>query len=235
LARTAILADYDRGLEGVALCEMFDGAGSVILSGFDLVNRAGLDPAADRLLANLVAYTTSKDNHSVHPLIEQPIHWGDYPTERGVVCGSLNGLIVNAEWMPPPTNPSATPLPPNTGSWNMDPGSQFEPRGRNPFGPYTYSTASSLKDLNRESETGSGVFWASLPPGRKALLTQVKNSTTKPGQLTIAINGKDVAGPSTIPAGQTVELRSPLPDGATDVSVRYTGTKTLVLLQTSFE
>jgi hypothetical protein len=54
LARTAILADYDRGLEGVALCEMFDGAGSVILSGFDLVNRAGLDPAADRLLANLV-------------------------------------------------------------------------------------------------------------------------------------------------------------------------------------
>ena len=27
LAHTAILADYDRGLEGVALCEMFDGSG----------------------------------------------------------------------------------------------------------------------------------------------------------------------------------------------------------------
>ena len=235
LARTAILADYDRGLEGVALCEMFDGAGSVILSGFDLVNRAGLDPAADRLLANLVAYVASKDNHHAHPLIEKPIHWGDYPTERGAVCGSLNGLIVNAEWMAPPTNPSAKPLAPNTGSWNMDPGSQFEPHGRNPFGPYTYSTGSSLKDINPDSETGSGVFWASLPPGRKTVRTKVKNPTTSTSQLTIAVNGKAATAPATIPAGQTVELRSSLPGGATDVSVRYTGTKTLVLLETAFE
>jgi hypothetical protein len=235
LARTAILADYDRGLEGIALCEMFDGAGSVILSGFDLVNRAGLDPAADRLLANLVAYTASETNHPVHPLIEQPIIWGNYPTERGVVCGSLNGLIVNAEWIAPPTNPSAKPLAPNTGSWNMDPGSQFEPRGRNPFGPYTYSTASSLKDINPDSEIGSGVFWASLPPGRKTVLTKVKNPTTSPGQITISVNAKAATVPTTIPAGQTVELRSPLPADATDVSVSYTGTKTLVLLETSFE
>jgi hypothetical protein len=235
LARTAILADYDRGLEGIALCEMFDGTGSVILSGFDLVNRAGLDPAADRLLANLMAYTASKANHPIHPLIESPILWGNYLTERGVVCGSLNGLIVNAEWMAPPTNPSAKPLTPNTGSWNMDPGSQFEPHGRNPFGPYTYSTGSSLKDLNPDSETGSGMFWAGLPPGRKTVLTKVKNPTTSPAQLTIAVNGKAATDQVTIPAGQTMDLRSPLPAGATDVSVRFTGTKTLVLLETSFE
>ncbi len=235
LARTAILADYDRGLEGVALCEMFDGAGSVILSGFDLVNRAGLDPAADQLLANLVAYTASKENHSVHPLVDSPIVWGDYPTERGVVCGSLNGLIVNAEWLAPPTNPSASPLAPNSGSWNMDPGSQFVPRGRNPFGPYGYSTASSLKDLNPGSETGSGVFWASLPPGRKTVLTKVRNPADRPGQLTITVNGKTATGPTAVAAGQTVELRSPLPAGATKVSVGYTGTKTLVLVETRFE
>ncbi|MGD0260614.1 MAG: glycosyl hydrolase family 79 C-terminal domain-containing protein [Verrucomicrobiota bacterium] len=235
LARTAILADYDRGLEGVALCEMFDGAGSVILSGFDLVRRAGLDPAADRLLANLVAYAASTDHHPVHPLIEQPIQWGNYPTERGVVCGTLNGLIVNAEWLAPPTNPSAPLLPPNTGSWNMDPGSQFEPRGRNPFGPYTYSTGSSLKDLNPDSAVGSGVFWASLPPSRKTVLTKVKNPAASPGQLTIAINGNTATGPVTIPASQTLNLRSPLPAGVTNVSVRYTGPKTLVLLETSFE
>ncbi len=235
LARTAILADYDRGLEGVALCEMFDGRGSVILSGFDLVNRAGLDPAADRLLANLVAYTASEDDHRVHPLIEKPIIWGDYPSERGVVCGSLNGLVVNAEWLAPPTNPSATPLPPNTGSWNMDPGSQFVPRGRNPFGPYSYSTAASLRDLNPGSDIGSGVFWASIPPGRTAVLTKVKNPRTRAAELTIAVNGKTVTGPTTIAAGQTIELRSPLPADATDVSVRYTGNKTLVLLETAFE
>jgi hypothetical protein len=152
-----------------------------------------------------------------------------------VVCGTLSGLIVNTEWLAPPTNPSATPLAPNTGSWNMDAGSQFEPRGRNAFGPYGYTTASSLKDLNRDSATGSGVFWAGLPPGRKAVLTKVRNPTTRPGQFTIAINGKTATGPATIPAGQTMELRSPLPDDATDVSVRYTGTKTVVLLETAFE
>jgi hypothetical protein len=235
IARTAILADYDRGLEGIALCEMFDGAGSVILSGFDLVNRAGLDPVADRLLANLVAYTASKEGHSIHPLIEAPILWGNYATERGVVCGSLNGLVVNAEWMAPPTNPSARPLSPNTGSWNMDPGSQFVPRGRNPYGPYTYSTGSSLKDLNPESEAGSGVFWARLPPGRTSVLTRVRNPSNTPGQLAIAVNGITATGPVTIAAGQAMDLRSPLPAGVTDVSVRYTGTKTLVLADTSFE
>ena len=235
LERTAILADYDRGLEGVALCEMFDGQGSVILSGFDLVNRAGLDPAADRLLANLVAYTVTKEGHAVHPRIEQPIQWGDYTTERGVVCGSLNGLIVNAEWLAPPTNPSARPLRPNTGSWNMDPGSQFVPRGRNPFGPYSYSTGSSLRNLKPDSASGSGVFWASVPPGRQTVLTRVTNPATRPGPLTIAVNGNAVTGPVTIPAGQTVNLRAPLPSGVTTVSVRYTGAKTLVLLETSFE
>ena len=235
LAHTAILADYDRGLEGIALCEMFDGKGSVILSGFDLVNRAGLDPAADRLLANLVAYTATAGNHAIHPLIEQPILWGNYPTERGVVCGSLNGLAVNAEWLAPPTDPSATPLAPNTGSWNMDPGSQFVPHGRNPFGPYGYSTAASLHSLNPDSAVGEGVFWASLPPGRKAVLTKVRNPATRPGALTIAINSKAATDPVTIAPGQTIELRSPIPAGATEVSVRYTGSKTLVLLETRFE
>jgi len=92
---------------------------------------------------------------------------GDYTTEQGVVCGSLNGLIVNAEWLAPPTNPSARPLRPNTGSWNMDPGSQFVPRGRNPFGPYSYSTGSSLRNLKPDSASGSGVFWASVPRAGK--------------------------------------------------------------------
>ena len=58
---------------------------------------------------------------------------------------------------------------------------------------------------------------------------------TKPGQISVDVNGKTVAGPTTIAGGQTVEMSSPLPAGTTDVSVRYTGTKTLVLLETRFE
>ncbi len=235
LARTAILADYDRGLEGVALCEMFDGSGSVILCAFDLVSRIGLDPAADRLLANLVAYAASKNLHEPYPLVEKPIQWGNYPSERGAVCGSLNGLIVNAEWRTPPTDPGAKPLAPNTGSWNMEPGSQFSPHGRNPFGAYTYSTGSSLKDLDPDSDSGTGVFWVSIPRGKKTMITKVNNPTTKPAQLTITLNQQTANTPCAVAAGETLELRSPLPSGSTNICVRYTGEKSLVLLETRFE
>jgi hypothetical protein len=60
-------------------------------------------------------------------------------------------------------------------------------------------------------------------------------STTSPAQLTIAVNGETAGNSTAIPAGRTVELRSPLPDGSTCVSVHYTGTKSLVLLETAFE
>ncbi|HRT55423.1 MAG TPA: glycoside hydrolase family 2 TIM barrel-domain containing protein [Candidatus Paceibacterota bacterium] len=235
LAHTAILADYDRGLEGVALCEMFDGEGSVILSGFDLVNRAGLDPVADRLLASLAAYTAAKGGHDLHPLIDSPIRWGEFPSERGTVCGSLNGLLVNAEWVRPPTNPSAAPMPPNTGSWNMAPGDPFLPRGRNPFGPYGYSTASSLRDPHPEAKTGTGFFWARIPESKRWVITTVENPGQTPGTLVVSLNDQPAGPPATIAPGSQVRVRSPLPAGVTTVCVRYSGEKSLVLLETAFE
>ncbi|MEO7299806.1 MAG: hypothetical protein ABI042_14660, partial [Verrucomicrobiota bacterium] len=236
LARTAILADYDRGLEGIALCEMFDGKGSVILSGFDLVNRAGLDPVADRLLANLVAYTESKTAHEIHPLIEKPIRWGDYPSERGVASGSLNGLLVNAEWIRSPANPRATPLSPNTGAWNMLPGEQFSPRGRHPFGAYSYSTASSLKPGDTNVLTGEGFFWARIPAGKKFVITTVKNPSQKSATLKVFLSEQRTPGSTQVVApGRTVRVRTPLVNDGSAILIRYAGEKKLVLLETAFE
>ena len=84
------------------MCEMFDGRGSVLLSGFDIIRRAGLDPVADRFLANLLRYTASHKNHEVHPLIDQPIQWGNYASEHGIITGPLNGLVVPEALKPPP-------------------------------------------------------------------------------------------------------------------------------------
>lgn len=234
LANCAVLADYDRGLEGVALAEVFDGKGSVIYCGFDLIRRVRLDPAADRLLGNLVHYLASASRHERYPLIEQPIRWGDYATERGLVCGSLNGLIVNTEWAPGEYQTAGDGLPPNTGSWNMRPGDQFVPAGRNPFGLYSYTTGSSLRDLNRETAIGSGIFYARIPSGRTVMVSRASNPGTRSATLEVAIAG---APPDRLelPPGQTRSLRSLLPAGATEVSVRYTGEKTLVLRETAFE
>ena len=235
LAHTAVLADYDRGLEGVALAEFFDGSGSVLVSGFDLVQRSGLDPVADRLMANLAAYLASEAPHPVHVAVDSPIQWGNYASERGLICGSLSGLAVNAEWQTPPTAPSAKALAPNTGSWNMEPGSQFVPHGRNPLGPYGYTTAASLKDLNPDSATGTGMFWAQVPAGKRTMITKVYNPERKPAQLVISIDGQTGGAPCPVPPQSTLNLRSALPATTADLSVRYAGTKSLVLLETRFE
>jgi len=237
LKHTTVLADYDRGLEGVALCEMFDGSGgkggSVLLCAFDLVDRVGLDPAADRLLANLVQYLSSTGGREVYPLVEQPIRWGDYPTERGLMPGPLTGLVINAVWMKPPTDPNATPLPDNTGAWNTDPGNQFVPKGRRPIGPFGYSTATSLREP--KDPIGHGTFYARLPKGRTTMVTTVRNGGTSPATLHVEINGSASGSPAPVAPGETVTVRSPLPGGATDVAVKYAGEKTLVLEETAFE
>ena len=74
------------------------------------------------MLRNLVAHLTSSEGHEVHPLIERPIKWGNYPTERGVVVEPIGGLVVNCRWQQPPTDPAAKPLPDNEGAWNTKPG-----------------------------------------------------------------------------------------------------------------
>lgn len=234
LERTAILADYDRGLEGIALCEFFDGRGSILLSGFDLIKRIGLDPAADRLLQNLVLYAASPDGHHAHTLIERPIKWGDYATERGSITGPLNGLAVNADWIAPPTDPNARPLTQAEGQWNTRPGDQFAPHGRSMLGPYGYSVAASLQDLNPQSKIGSGIFWARLARGKTSVVTTVSNPTPQEANFSVEVNGARTL-PAKIPAHAILTIKSALPVNTTDVSIRYTGDKSLVVLETTFE
>jgi len=232
LARTAILADYDRGLDAVALREIFDGKGSVVLCGFDLVNRIGLDPAADRMLANLATYTVSA-NHELHPLVTEPIVWGNYPTERGVITGPLNGLTYNCRWVATSTNAGRKPMPDNEGSWNELPGDQFIAKGIRPVGPFTYSTGATPKELKPQSDTGSGVFYAAAPSERKAMVTKVENPTKQAATLIVRING--IENKTRVEAGQTATIRNELTGDRSAVQVNYSGNKALVILETSFE
>jgi hypothetical protein len=95
LSRAAVIANYDHGLEGVALAELFDGSGSAIMTGLDIVDRAGLDPVADRLLVNLVRYMAGDVEHINALSFDSAITWGDYASERGVLTGIYSGLILN--------------------------------------------------------------------------------------------------------------------------------------------
>jgi len=81
LSRTAILANYEISLRGVALCEVFNGDGSVILSAFDLIDRIGLDPAADKFLGNLVRYSVTVGDHNL--LVDDTHQVGSNPFAAG--------------------------------------------------------------------------------------------------------------------------------------------------------
>jgi hypothetical protein len=185
-------------------------------------------------LLNLVNYAASDSGHEAHPLIDKPILWGNYPTEQGVVTGPLNGLVVNADWIVPPTDPSAKPLTQEQGWWNTRPSDQFVPHGRSPFGPYTYSPSSSLHGLESEDRIGTGIFWARIPATATTVVTKMRNPTDKDATLSISVNGKSPDAAQRIAPGE-ITIRTPLFQGQPDVSVRYTGTKALVILETVFE
>jgi hypothetical protein len=119
------------------------------------------------------------------------------------------------------------------GSWNSRPGDQFVPQGVRPRGPFRYSTNCIPHDEDKKSKTGSGVFWASVPAGRKSVITKVRNPTTQPASLKVQANDAgDVVTP--IPVGQTVSITTPIPSPARDVKVTYSGEKELVILETEF-
>ena len=262
LADTAIIANYDRGLEAIALAEMFDGKGSVLMTSFHFIPRIGKDPVGDRMLRNIVAHLTSSEGHEVHPLVERPIQWGNYPTERGVVVEPIGGLVVNNRWQKPPTDPDAQPLPDNEGAWNTKPGDGFVPFGRRVYGPWTYTNATGIRDLSdpknasyltgsaaeqldevdnvaRRSEgaspTGTGQFWARVPAGRKWVVTKVENTGDKPAKIEMGANDGKAESIEVAP-GQTATVKCEIAGGATDaVNVKFIADKSLVLLETAFE
>lgn len=242
LGRTAVLANYDHGLEGVALAEMFDGTGSVLLSGFDLVNRAGLDPVADRLLANLVRYTASAAPHAAAPLVETKIVWGDYASERGLVTGIYSGLVLHTVPVVPEGLKAGNPVRTDEqgfvfagsgGGWNTRPAIQYVGRGRRPFGPYEFSLGGAVRLPKEHGPEGEGVFWARVPPGRRVMLTTVSNPAPKALELEIEVNGARQR--HSVGAGTTARVETALPAGATTLGVAYRGDRRLVLWETDFQ
>ena len=115
LNRVDVLMGHGMGLQNIVLAEMAGhNRGGVLFCGLGLADRAGSDPVADRVLANLITYyaggtMTSVDDTiarplsdsdapqpALHPMVESghTVLWGNYSTERGLVRTDVNGLIL---------------------------------------------------------------------------------------------------------------------------------------------
>ncbi len=245
LANTAVLANYDHDLEGIALAEIFDGGGSVLVTGFDLIPRAGMDPVADRMLANLVTYAATREGHHAHPLIDSPIVWGNYQSERGLITGIYSGLLLNTVPIIPKEMQEKYPLvvaqktgfqyAGSSGGWNSHPSVQFVARGRRAFGPYELSLGGRPVLPAEAAEHGTGTFWAKVPAGTKTVATKVENPHKVDGVIDVMVNGNRSAKPALVPAGTSSIIKCSIPDGATELAVTYSGDRWIVILETAFE
>lgn len=243
IAQTAVLANYSVGLEGIALAEMFAGKGSLLLSGFDLVRRSGVDPIADRFLYNIISHMAGTVAHELHPFIDAPIVWGEYETERGVVTGIYSGLMLNTtpvltgryKDLPLVITQDGHQFAERFGGWNTRPGIQYVPNGRRPFGPYFHRDFGGIPTPeDKQTCTGSGHFWCRIPEYKKVVVTRVWNPSDELLDMQILLNGKIVSTESIRP-DSTVVIKSRINKNTGTVCVQYKGDRRLVLVETAFE
>ena len=240
LEHIAVLANYGVALESMALVEIFEGKGSEIVCGLDLVSRSGVDPVADKILSNMIGYSGNEKMHQEYPLINAPIIWGDYKTEKGVLTGVNSGLILNTKAritddfrkLKIQVTKDGYEIAGAEGGWNTSPGLQYVYYGRRPFGPYILRGFGNVPEPeNSESNIGQGTFWCSIPSGKSIASTLVWNSSDEDLAITITVNKKEVT--RTIKAGETTNIVCPL--SATNIEMNFSGDRRLVLLQTTFK
>ena len=241
LTKIDVIANYDHGLEGLALVEQTLGSGRVLVSGFGLVSRIGLDPVADRLLVNLVRYLANDPLVAPHPYIDSKITWGEYGSERGVVPEVYSGLLLNTEPRVPPAMAAEYPITVDSegfhfagghGGWNSNPAIHYIARGRRPFGPYGYTLGGAVQPVKGTTE-GSGQVAFRVPTGSVAARTTVENPADSALAVTITLNGTAVR--VTIGAHSTAVVQNAIPGGATAITLGFRGDRRLILLETDFQ
>ncbi len=239
----AILANYSRGLAATALCEISQGKGSFLLSGFDLINRLGKDPVADRLFQNMISYMSDKkQEHPVYVFVKDSILWGDFISENGIVTGAYNGLMLNTTPIIPEDQLDEFPLKVDQygyqyagsyGGWNTKPGIQYVPNGRRPMAPFSFSMGGSPV-VDTSTKEGEGFFYASIPQGKKLMYTLFENVVDEPLHISIAINDREIKG-YIIPAKEKLNIKSDISFVKGSIKVSFKGDRRTVILQTRFE
>lgn len=242
LEKTSILANYSRNLSATALAEFRKGQGSVILCGFDLLGRCGIDPIADRLLLNMLAYASSEETESPYQLVRDAIWWGDYESEHGLVVGANNGLILNPHPIVPTDREAQYPLSVDKrgyqyvlsyGGWNTRPGVQYVPCGRRPFAPYDFTKGGNdVVEPEQEGE-GRGYFTASVLPQAREMRTLLANPCEEAIKIEISINGARSQEYTLAPKSET-ESVLPLPEER-NLRIDFRGDRRCVIIMTKFQ
>lgn len=240
LEHIAVLGNYGVALEGITIAEIFDGKGSVLLCGLDIVNRTQLDPVADRMLLNLLNYMGDGKSHDRYPLITAPIVWGDYASEKGLITGVNSGLMVHAVPRIPPNIKSKISVTKEGnrflglhGGFNTRPGVQYVAYGRRMYGPYYLRGFGNVPEpVDTSNNIGEGFFWCSIPANKTMSSTLVWNQSDEAQVIHIKVNELQAVSKE-IKAGEKISVDCPV--NSSTIKMEFKGDRRLVLLQTSFK
>ncbi len=239
LEHISVLANYGVALEGITLAEMFSGKGNVLLCGLDLARRTGLDPVADRMLVNLLAYMGNNQPHTQYTHITDKIIWGDYASEKGLLTGINSGLLLHSKAHLTGSYKNQRTILTEVGDqlagqrdgFNTRPGVQYVNYGRRPYGPYYLRGFGNVPTPLEDSDNiGEGTFWCTVPANKTMSTTLVWNPDKEPRTITIAVNGKEIS--QRILPGKTTNVDCPV--NSSTISMTFKGDRRLVVLETVF-
>ena len=215
LGTTAILANFGRGLEHVALAEVFRGKGSVILSGFDSERFVGFDPIADRVLRGIVAYAADGREHAIVPVAKESTNIGSPSDEDGIVPSEFrNGLLLEY-----------------TKDYQV----------RRVAGPFWFNRLCHTRFLDPDNKNRRGFMHVRAPSGKTHIVFQARRVPTrenrgkyKPEQLTISIG--ELSAEATVVGEAEVAIRIPVPEkDSQPFRVEFQGTSDIGITTMSFE
>lgn len=244
LKNVSVLANYSRALAATALTEMFIGKGSVLLSGFDLINRCAIDPVADKFLSNMIRYMSFDKGHKVHVEINDSIIWGDYASERGIVNAPCNGLMLNTVPIVPKEHEQESDYrikvdeygyhySGSYGGWNSKPGVQYVPYGRRPMAPFTFSRGGSPL-VSKTSTSGEGYFYIALSEKKEVMITVLENPVEEPIHITLSVND-DNPQEYVIEPKQRLNIKTDISRVKENLRVALKGDRRCILLKTIFK
>jgi beta-galactosidase len=215
LESTAVLANFGRGLEYVALAEVFRGQGSVILSGFDFERFVGVDPIAGKVLRNLVAYAADERQHTLVPPAKASVNLGSPSDEDGLIpCEFRNGLLLE---------------------YNKD------YQVRRIAGPFWFNRLCHTKLINPENKVRRAFMDVIPPAGTTEAIFQVRRVPTRenrgkftPEEVTISLGDAQVK--QTIPGEEEIAVRLPLPENREKpLRIEFAGTSDMGISTVEFK
>lgn len=222
--RVAVLASIERGLEGVVLCETDVGQGRLVICGFDILPRIGLDPVADHMMHNLLLRIHATERPPVIPERTDPVYWGNLRSERGLIVTGRQGFAPHTE-----------PAPPNAQGLGDMLGGFHRLVGRRLSSTYSFNAHCHLVEDDPNNPVGFGRVWMRPPSGARRMLTEVRNTGNSAATFSIRINGELHGTDIVVPARETLVHEANIRDVAGDFhELEYRGTRGLVFVRTEF-